>query len=213
MRIWPMALALLTLTAFTPLSAQDWEAGLLVANQTYPSLNINMVSGGSYRLRPGSKTITALRAGRTVLDLSGGSLQVSAMFQPFTTATRSLYFNSGNSLQMNYRTQQFGLGGLYQFKTPVALGAGLDVRVERLAATTQFLGSSASAAVNLVRPWARANAGYAFSTASGVKPFIKLELAAPLVNRSLNTSTFSGTDLVAAMAPRFQAGIYLGVNF
>jgi hypothetical protein len=45
MRIWPMALALLTLTAFTPLSAQDWEAGLLVANQTYPSLNTSTFSG------------------------------------------------------------------------------------------------------------------------------------------------------------------------
>lgn len=213
MRIWPVALALLTLTAFTPLSAQDWEAGLLVANQTYPSLTINMVSAGSYRLQPGSKTITALRAGRTVLELPGGSLQVSAMFQPFTTATGRVNLTSSTVVQGSLRTQQFGLGAMYYFTTPVALGAGLDVRAERLAATTQFPGGSGSSAVNLVRPWARANAGYAFSTASGVKPFIKLELAAPLVHRSLNTNTFSDTDLVAAMAPRFQGGIYLGVTF
>jgi len=213
MRIWPMAFASLTLTAFTPLSAQDWEAGLLVANQTYPTLNINMVSAGSYRLRPGSKTITALRAGRTVLELPGGSLQVSAMFQPFTTATGRVNISRSNIVQANFRTQQFGLGAMYYFKTPVALGAGLDVRAERLAASTRFLGVSNSAAVNLVRPWARANAGYVFTPSPDVKPFIKIELAAPLVNRRLNTSRYSDTDLVAAMAPRFQGGIYLGVNF
>ena len=101
-----------------------------------------------------------------------------------------------------------------------SLGAGLDLRAERLAAETAAGGSPAS----LTRPWLRALARYAWT--SSWRPYLALEFAAPLskpspspadylqdLDRLDTASNPSAGSVAKAHAPSSELILAFGVRF
>lgn len=85
---------------------------------------------------------------------------------------------------------------MVDFKTMIAVGAGVEMRFEKQSLPTQD--------ASYARPWLRANLGLAFP-APAIKPFIGLEVAAALPSASENR--------VKALAPKTQVGVYGGIRF
>ncbi len=95
------------------------------------------------------------------------------------------------------------MGAMFNFKALVAVGAGVEYRSEKITGPTT--------STTYGRPWARVNAGYAFPTPL-VKPFIGIEVAAPLTKKDYNDS-LSSEDTLKAFAPKLQVGVYGGIRF
>lgn len=212
-------LALSALAVF-PLSAQSWEAGLFLGQQSYRSDSATLPPD-KVDTQVDSKFVYGFRLGRSVADLGPALLQVTVGYQPPATATATLTDTYDSTpaiapratgvktapvtevLKADYKASAFSLGAMFNFKAFVAVGAGLEYRFEKLE-----MGSLSS---TYGRPWARVNAGIAFPSPV-VKPFVGLEVDLPLTSKSLDSIT-SADDMLKAMAPKFQAGIYAGVRF
>ena len=87
---------------------------------------------------------------------------------------------------------------MFNFKALVSIGAGVEMRFEKL--------SLPSNNATYTRPWFRANLGMTFP-APALKPFIGLEVSAPLVSEN----DFAQT--AKSLAPKSQIGVYGGIRF
>lgn len=202
---------LLALACLTPLRAETWEVGIFAGRQTYGSLDDSR-PGYSADGAPTGKTVTGVRVGYSVLDLGPALLEVTAGFQPSTsTTTRITTFSSTTGLGVAYRTDSGPLdfkashtsvGMMFNFKAVVAIGAGVEMRFEKLTLTGSPLGQDA----NYNRPWLRAGVGMAVPSPA-LKPFIGLEVALALASEN------ELTQAVKAMAPKAEVGLYAGLRF
>jgi hypothetical protein len=201
----PRALFLLW-PAISPLSAQTWELGLFAGQQTYNSFSDSNVglsmSGSSTR-----KSVLGARLGYSVIDLGSAMLQLTLGYQPKVTSIARIT-TRGTDLQasgettdsgpLDYKVSSTSAGVMFNFKTRVAIGAGLEMHFERL--------SLPANTATLARPWFRANFGMAFPSPV-LKPFIGLEIAAAM---------FPENDLpqtTKSLSPRAQVGVYGGIRF
>lgn len=184
----------LVLVAAAPLAAQDFEIGLFVGRQTYKTNDVIGIS-----TEPKSKTVTAARFGYSLVDIGPALFQLTVGYQPETETDVEVNGVVLGSLKHKH----YSVGAMFNFKAGVAIGAGLEYRNEKLDGGT----------VNTTygRPWARANIGFAFPTPL-VKPFLGLEVAAPMTSKSWEASA-SSEDKLKAFAPKLQIGIYGGLRF
>jgi hypothetical protein len=192
--------ALTLLATALPLSAQSWELGVFAGQQTYKS-----ATEFGTKAEPKSQTVFAARLGYSLVDLGPALFQLNAGFQPKTEATFEV---AGVDSGMKTQHQHVSLGAMFNFKAVFAVGVGLDYRFEKLNFTHA---TPAIDDVSYSRPWLRANAGWAAPT-PGVKPFIGLEVAVPLVSKSYELGG-SQADQYRAFAPKLQVGLYGGLRF
>jgi hypothetical protein len=186
---------LLPVLLVAPLAAQTFEVGLNVSRQQYPSHTSGLATG-----EPQDKTVVAGRFGYSFVDLGPALFQVTAAYQPKAdTEFKVNGANTGVQLGQEY----WGVGAMFNFKALVAVGAGVEYRSEKL--------STPGLSTTYGRPWARVNAGYAFPTPL-VKPFIGIEVAAPLVKKDYSDS-LGQEDALKSFAPKLQIGIYGGIRF
>ncbi|MBI3130166.1 MAG: hypothetical protein HYZ13_02305 [Acidobacteria bacterium] len=183
----------LVLVAAAPLAAQDFEVGVFVGRQTYKDFNVLGVTA-----EPESKTVTGARFGYSIVDIGPALFQLTAGFQPEAKTSVKSSLGSGGELKHKH----YSMGAMFNFKAGVAIGAGLEYRFEKL--------DDGSTSTNYGRPWMRANVGFAFPTPL-VKPFVGLEVAAPLTSKSNETG--SAEDVLKSVAPKMQVGIYAGLRF
>jgi hypothetical protein len=192
--------------ALIPLSAQTWEAGLYVVNQNFSTASID-VPGNEVKMVPDSKILYGARAGASILDLGPAMLQVTAAYQPETSTKvlRTTHTTLGTDLQdtLTFRSSNASVGAMFNFRTWASLGAGIECRFENY----DLNGVKAS----YTRPWFRGTAGYTMPDPV-LKPFIGLEVAFPLVSKSLDVNS-SSDDRVRSLGPMLQVGIYGGVRF
>lgn len=197
---------LVALLVMVPLSAQSWEVGLFSVQQSYNSISYTPV-GHSVHGSASRKSAEGGRLGCSVLDLGPALLQVTAAVQPSITTPARLTStgsttpgpgNSTDSGPLDYRTSFTSAGVMLQFKAPVIVGAGLEMRFEKL-------GLPATES-SLARPWLRANLGMASSTPR-LKLFIALEVAAAI------TSKDDFSEPAKSLAPKTQVGVYAGIRF
>jgi hypothetical protein len=200
-----ISLCILALGA-APLAAQTWEAGLFIGRQKYEPVVISVPGVASARIKVDDRSVLGLRLGYSVLDLGAARLQATVAFQPPVTSSGTLGVRSSldeASAAGDYKQSSFAVGAMFNFKTPVALGVGLDYRVEKLEAE----GSS----TNYGRAWLRASAGMVFPMPT-FSPFVGLEFTAPLTTTS-DLRNPSEEELLKAAAPKAQIGIYGGIRF
>lgn len=197
---------LFPLLAMLPLSAQSWEIGLFAGQQSYNSLSYSAVGHSVYG-SASRKAAVGARLGYSVMDLGPAVLQVTAAVQPSVTTSARITSagtttpgpgNSTDSGPMDYRTSFTSAGMMLQFKAPVTVGAGLEMRFEKL-------GLPATEAT-FARPWLRAHLGLAIPIPL-LKPFIGLEVAAAITSRD------DFREPAKSLAPKTQVGVYAGIRF
>jgi hypothetical protein len=190
-----------------PLAAQTYEVGLFLGQQRYKSADISDNQGYAFHGDVDDKTVYGVRVGYSLVDLGPALLQVTAAYQPESTSTmnvKSEDMKEGpESAAVDYKHSSYAVGAMFNFKALVAVGVGLDYRFEKL--DNGFKSTTYS------RPWMRANAGMAFPTPV-IKPFVGLEVAVPLMSKSLDGNSDLG-DLLKCIAPKLQVGVYGGVRF
>lgn len=186
---------LLPLVLMAPLAAQTFEVGLNISRQQYPS-NTEL---GVFKVEPQDKTVVAARFGYALVDFGPALFQVTAAYQPKVDTD----VKANGVTQFQAGQEYWGVGAMFNFKAVVAVGAGVEYRSEKL--------SSPGTSATYGRPWARVNAGFAFPTPL-VKPFIGVEVAAPLVKKDYS-DTLGSEDALKALAPKLQIGVYGGIRF
>lgn len=215
--------AILPALVVLPLSAQTWEVGAFLGQQAYRSDSLtNPALSATLDTKVDSKFIFGLRVGRSVVDLGPALLQVTLGYQPPIAATATITETYDNavpgvaprtggiktamvttSTSGDYKASAFSVGAMFNFKAFVALGAGLEYRFEKL--ETEGLSTTYG------RPWLRLNAGIAIPSPV-VKPFVGIEANLPLSSKSLSDIQ-SDEDMLKAMAPKSQIGVYAGIRF
>ncbi len=185
-----------------PVAAQDVEVGVFAGRQAYASAHTDVVPGGTLQVEADTKTVWGLRLGYSLVDLGPALFQVTAGYQPETSARLKGSLGGAPIGEGDLKESHWSAGVMFNFKAVVAVGLGVEFRSESLKETTD------STTYN--RPWARLTLGYAFPT-PGVKPFMGLEADFPLVSKS---NEFGSTaDLLKSLAPKNQIGIYAGLRF
>ena len=196
-RILPLAFAL----AASPLWSQSFEAGLFLGQNSYRS---NLLDD-----EPDAKTVVSARLGYAVLDSGPCLFQLTAGYQPEFDTPVDLSGSGGPASR--YGQRYWSLGVMLNIKTLVAFGVGLEYRSENLSLS----GPGPDGSTTYGRPWVRADVGYAFP-APVLKPFIGLEVAAPLTSTTADFSSSPTLDLdtnLKSHAPNFQVGLYGGIRF
>ena len=187
-----LLLPLLLLLA-VPLSAQNWEVGIHGYAQEYATATIiNPVE-------PQQTTAWAGRLGYSIVDFGPCQLQLNAFYAPNVDADVKV---AGVTDPTKLSHEYVGAGVMFNFKAFIAFGAGLDYRSEKLGAGTT--------STTYGRGWARANVGFAFPFPV-VKPFIMVEVAAPLSKTDYNGG--NQEEALKSLAPKMQVGIYAGIRF
>ena len=220
------AVFILPLLSILPLSAQSWEAGLFLGQQTYKAGSFSPTANDLFDYKTDSKFVYGIRLGHSVVDLGPALFEVNVAYQPevtsTTTVTQTSVVQTGQPAQTlrgraaatgnltstststgDLKAGYYAVGAMFTFKALVAVGVGVDYRFEKI----ELPGTSTT----YNRPWARANVGYAFPSPV-VKPFIGVEAAFPFTSKSLDMNN-SNEDNVKALAPKAQVGIYAGVRF
>jgi hypothetical protein len=204
---------LVLLCATAPLAAQNWELGLFAGQQSYKSTDVPSMSykgltlpAGS--LQPDSKVVYGARLGYSVVDMGPVLLQITGGFQPKSEAT--LKWGGVEVPDAKYTHEHTSIGAMFNFKARVAAGAGIEYRFEKVG----WSDASESETFNYARPWFRANVGFSFPTLI-VKPFLGLEVAMPLISKSIDVASTNtpDEDVYKALAPKLQIGIYAGIRF
>lgn len=188
-----------------PLAAQSFELGVFAGQQSYKSYSLVADPANSVSVSIDSKTVYGARFGYSVVDFGPALFQLTAGYQPESTATgKSTIVLGGTPVysQGDYKEGHWSVGAMFNFKALVAIGAGVEFRSESLKTDTD------STTYN--RPWARFNVGYAFPTPL-VKPFIGVEADFPLTSKSNETG--STADMLKSLAPKAQIGVYGGIRF
>ncbi len=184
------------LVASAPLAAQDFEVGVFIGQQSYKSATPSGVT-----IEPSKKTVTGARFGYSVVDIGPALFQLTAGFQP--ESKTDVEANGTTIPGVEFKHKHWSVGAMFNFKAGVAIGAGIEYRNESL--------TSGPDSTTYGRPWARANIGLAFPTPL-VKPFLGLEVAAPLASKSFDASASDANNL-KSVAPKMQVGIYAGLRF
>jgi len=200
----------LALVLGAPLAAQSFEVGLFLGQQQYPSIHSDVAPGTTLQMETDSKTVFAARFGYTVVDLGPALFQLTAGFQPEAKATVKGSLPGFPTVEVGeFKENHWSAGAMFNFKAFVAVGAGLEFRSEKL--TGEFSGSSDSTTYN--RVWARVNVGFAIPSPV-LKPFVGLEAAFPLTTKSSGVdASASNAEILKAMAPKSQFGLYAGIRF
>ncbi|WP_005036739.1 hypothetical protein [Holophaga foetida] len=184
------ALLGLALVSAATLSASDNELNLLVSKQLtrdYSSYSTDQPVG------------VTLRYGRDLIGLGPAQLQLQAGYHRQTTAD----FKSGSTTG-EFKNTGYSLGLQAQWRMGVVLGAGAEVRAERLQATT--LGSTTQ-----IRPWLTGRVGFSIPLPL-VQPVVGLEVAIPMTNKSAD-SISNNEDVLKRLSPNFEVSVYGGVRF
>ena len=185
-----------------PLGAQTFEVGFFLGPRQGPSPYAD-ASGTASPDRAETKTVYGARFGYSMAKFDAGSLQVTAGYQPESRLPVAAPLSGQGEVTQSH----WSAGAMFNFKTLVALGAGLEFRSEKLAGSGPG-GISDSTTYN--RAWVRLNAGYVFG-APQLSPFIGVEAAFPL--SSADNKLDTAADELKSLAPRNQIGIYAGLRF
>ncbi len=190
----------LALVAAAPLAAQDVELGVFIGQQTFNSFTVT-----GTKVEPEKKTVTGVRFGYSLVDIGPALFQLTAGYQPESKSTFEI---NGKTVPgaAEFSHKHWSVGAMFNFKAFVAVGAGVEYRSESL--SSNGVGNPST---TYGRPWGRANIGFAFPTPF-VKPFVGLEVAAPLTSTSV-TATSSTEEVLKGNAPKFQVGLYGGIRF
>ncbi len=220
----------LACAAIVPLSAQSWEAGLFVGSQALKSGSVALTSTSRETIDMDNKVVYGIRLGRSVVNFGPVLFQVTVGYQP--SATSKLHWTdyqdntapaptltlrtqngfgrtpAGAMVQVDagtddFKTSNYSVGAMFNFKAFVSLGAGLEYRFEKL----EDNGHS----TNYARPWVRLNAGIAIPSPV-IKPFVGIEASFPLVSKDVADAR-SEDDYLKGLAPKSQIGIYAGIRF
>jgi hypothetical protein len=185
------------------LHASDLEVGLLLDKEVGKAQTLAAGSGGlgAGNYDAVSPTGVGFRAGYTFLDLKVAGLGAAVTYRP--KAQGDLV--GGGSTLGKYGNEYVAIGVQADWKFLVNLHAGLDYRSEKLTTTV----GSTTESTTLGRPWVKAGFGFSAPTPL-VKPFVRLEVAAPL---STSSKGDSADELRKAMAPSFQVALYGGIRF
>nr|WP_320133879.1 hypothetical protein [uncultured Holophaga sp.] len=187
------ALPALLVFAATGLSASDNELNLLVSRQLtrdFPALDLSV----------DQPVALTLRYGRDILGLGPAQLQLQAGYHAQSTAD----IKQGGVKDGELKNTGYSLGLQAQWRMGVVLGAGAEVRAERLKAagidnTTQ------------VRPWFTGRVGYSMPLPL-VQPVFGLEVAVPVTNKSADSGS-SDEDVLKRLSPNFEVSVYGGIRF
>ena len=215
---------ILSMVAMIPLSAQNWEVGAFVGQQKYKDASAAYAGTGNIAVSSENKTIYGFRVGRSLFDFGPVLLSATAGYQPKVTSTLTSTYTmpllsypgtpaagvpvSAASQATGTTTGQLGsssyaVGAMFNFRAFVAIGAGVEYRVESL--------DSGGTSTNYARPWVRANAGVSIPSPL-LKPFIGVEVDYPLGSKSYDPNG-SPEDKLKAVASKGQIGIYGGIRF
>lgn len=190
-----MKKAALALLLAAPLAAQSFEASLFVGGQSYSKFT------NTKSVETDGTTVIGLRGGYSFVDFGPLLLQGTVGYQMESEGKISVNgYDSGEK----YRHSATALGAMLHFKAIVAVGAGLEYRLEKLS-------TSYGRSTNYGRPWVRAHAGYAIPSPL-LKPFLGLEVAAPLGSTDVDPNP-SDENALRSLAPKFQVGVYAGIRF
>lgn len=197
-----MALAAMATLAALPASAQSYEVGVFLGQNTYKAQTI-----GGVEFKPETKTVAAARLGFALVDLGPALFQFTVGYQP---KAKTPVEADGSATPLNYGHEYWSAGLMFNFKAFVAVGAGVEYRGERLT----LEGPGVNERATYGRPWARVNVGLSFPTPL-VKPFIGVEAAAPLTSQSVSELDYLSdpSKALKSHAPNFQVGVYGGIRF
>lgn len=186
----------LALLSVAPLAAQSFEVGVFAGQQSFKSYD-----DAGAKVEPAKKTVVGARFGYSIVDLGPALFQLTAGYQPEVKTDVEV---NGNAIPgVEFKQKHWSVGAMFNFKAGVAIGAGVEFRNETLSAGPD--------STTYGRPWARANIGFAFPTPL-VKPFIGLEVAAPMTSKSYDP-TASDAENLKSVAPKMQVGLYAGLRF
>jgi len=182
----------LALASVTSLSASDNELNLVVSKQ----LTRDYAAADLSTEQPMGLT---LRYGRDLIGLGPAQLQLQAGYHAQTTADIKEAGLSSSEL----KNTGYSLGLQAQWRMGVVLGAGAELRAERLKAagldsTTQ------------VRPWITGRVGFSLPLPL-VQPIFGVEVAVPVTNKSGDAT--SDEDLLKRLSPNFEVSVYGGIRF
>jgi hypothetical protein len=204
---------LMLLCVAAPLAAQNWELGLFAGQQSYKSIDVPSMSIPGFTLhagslQPDSKIAYSFRLGYSIVDMGPVLFQITGGYQPKSEAT--LKWAGVEVPNAKYTHEHTSIGAMFNFKAGVAAGAGIEYRFEKVGWSDE----SESETFNYARPWFRANVGFSFPTPI-VKPFLGLEVAMPLISKSIDVASTNtpDEDVYKAIAPKLQIGIYAGIRF
>lgn len=180
------------LVAAATLSASDNELNLMVSKQMtrdYPAADLTTDQPMGF----------SLRYGRDLMGLGPAQLQLQASYHAQTTAD----IKHGGAKDSELKNTGYSLGLQAQWRMVVVLGAGAELRAEKLKAvgldsTTQ------------VRPWITGRLGYSIPLPV-VQPVFGLEVAVPVTNKGGDAS--SSEDVLKRLSPNFEVSIYGGIRF
>lgn len=183
----------LTLVSAATLSASDNELNLRVSKQMTRDFS-------AADLTTEQPVGLSLRYGRDLFGLGPAQLQLQAGYHAQTTAD----IKEGGVKESELKNTGYSLGLQAQWRMGVVLGAGAEVRAERLKAagldsTTQ------------VRPWITGRVGFSMPLPV-IQPVFGMELAVPVTNKSADASS-SNEDVLKRLSPNFEVTVYGGIRF
>lgn len=192
------ALLGLVLVSAGSLSAADNELNLILDKQMTRNLTIQ-----GYKVEVQQPVSVGIRYGRDLIGLGPAQLQLQAAYHGESKADGAVM---GNKIG-EYKNTGYSLGLQAQWRMGVVFGLGSEMRVEKLKGETAYGNSSAT----LVRPWVTGRLGFSIPTPL-VKPVFGLEVAVPLSKKNASDNS-SDEDLLKAVAPNFEIGVYGGIRF
>ncbi len=190
-----MKKAALAVLLALPLSAQSFEAGVFIGGQSFSKYTT------AKTVEVDGATVIGLRGGYSFIDFGPMLLQGTVGYQMETDTKMNV---GGYESGEKFRHSHTSLGAMLNFKAMIAVGAGLEYRMEKLK-------TSYGRSTTYGRPWIRAHAGYAIPSPL-LKPFIGLEVAAPITSTEVDANP-SDENALRALAPKFQVGVYGGIRF
>jgi hypothetical protein len=193
---------LLAVSLLAALPAMAGELGILADKQIGQAQAASF--GTSQKYDAVSPTGFGLRGGFDVVDLKIAALQLNATWHNKTTGDLTVNGTKLGELDNQY----WAAGAMVNWKLLVNVGAGVEYRSEKLTWRSTVPALSNGDATQ-GRTWARVNIGFSIPTPV-VSPFFAVEVAAPL---SKKDSTTTPKDLVEALAPQVQIGVYGGIRF
>lgn len=178
-----------------PVGAQTFDAQVFLGRQSYNNFNRSGVEA-----EPVSKTVAAFRF--EVGCFGTHQLVFSAALQPKVKTRVDLAVGGTPMGSGDLAHESFNLGVGYRFEGPVRVAVAVDLRGDKL--------SDGETSTHYTRPWLRAQLGWS-PRGHGLRPVVGGELAIPL--HTTNDDVASAEAVLKSLAPRVQAGLYLGVRF
>ncbi|WP_005036740.1 hypothetical protein [Holophaga foetida] len=179
------------LVSAATLSASDNELNLIVSKQMtrdYSAANITTEQPVGI----------SLRYGRDLVGLGPAQLQLQAGYHAQTTADIEQNGSTGEMKNTGY-----SLGLQAQWRMGVVLGAGAELRAEKL----KMAGMEST---TQVRPWITGRVGFSMPLPL-VQPVFGLEVALPVTNKSGDAN--NDEDLLKRLSPNFEVSVYGGIRF